>query len=289
MVEKEPLHLILLNAGRAVHEGDWNWKNIKSPFFRLYLVEEGRAGMIIEGREQLLTPGHLCLIPPFTLHSDRCDAHFALFYLHICEDHIRNISLFEQFQLPFEIEATPLDYQLMRRLLEINPGKGLAVYDPESYDNNASFFKSLIETAQTSFPVQTETNGILQQLLAHFLAVSERNIVSQDTRIMKVLHYIRENMDKKIFIRELSALCYLSDDHLTRLFKQEMNDTPIDYINRKKIEKAQQMMVLDNLPIKDIACSLAFENISYFNRLFKQIVGKTPTQYRDSLGRAKNC
>lgn len=282
-MEKELLNLILLNAGRAVHEGDWNFRNIKSPFFRIYLVDEGEACMTVEGSDQQLSPGHLYLIPPFSLHDDRCDRHFSLYYLHVSESHTDATRIFEQFQFPLEVPATEFDLLLMKRLLAINPGKGLALYDPDSYDNSTSFLMSLASTAQTSFPVRTETNGILLQLLSRFLEKADKRIVSEDNRIVKALRYIRENIGKKISINDLSERCFLSDDHFTRLFKQEMNDTPIDYINRKKIENAQRMLVLNDKPVKDIACSLAFENIPYFNRLFKQLVGKTPTEYRDSF------
>jgi len=282
-MEKESLNLILLNAGRAVHEGDWNFRNIKSPFFRIYLVDEGEACMTVEGVEQRLTPGHLYLIPPFSLHNDSCDRHFSLFYLHVSENHTDTTRIFEHFQFPLEVPVTSLDYELMKRLLVINPGKGLPIYDPGSYDNSAGFLKSLASTAQTSFPVWTETNGILLQLLSRFLERADKLIVSEDSRIVKALRYIRENIGKKICISDLSDRCFLSDDHFTRLFKQEMDDTPIDYINRKKIENAQLILVINDKPVKDIACSLAFENIPYFNRLFKQLVGKTPTQYRDSF------
>jgi AraC-like DNA-binding protein len=282
-MEKESLHLMLLNAGRAVHEGDWNFRNIKSPFFRMYLVDEGEACMTVEGVEQRLTPGHLYLIPPFSLHSDSCDRHFSLYYLHVSENPSDTMRLFEQFRFPLEVTATELDEVLMKRLLAINPGKGLALYDPVSYDNDRGFLQSLASTAQTSFPVRTETNGILLQLLSRFLEHSEKLLVSEDSRIVKALRHIRENIGRKIHISDLSERCFLSDDHFTRLFKQEMNDTPIDYINRKKIEHAQLMLVINDAPVKDIACSMAFENIPYFNRLFKQLVGKTPTQYRDSF------
>jgi len=282
-MEKESLSLILLNAGRAVHEGDWNFRNIKSPFFRIYLVDEGEACMTVEGIEQQLSPGHLYLIPPFSLHDDHCDRHFSLYYLHVSESQTDATRIFEQFQFPLEVPATSFDYLLMKRLLAINPGKGLTLYDPDSYDNSTSFLMSLASTVQTSFPVRTETNGILLQLLSRFLEKADKRIVSEDNRIVRALRYIRENIGKKISINELSERCFLSDDHFTRLFKQEMNDTPIDYINRKKMENAQRMLVLNNQPVKDIACSLAFENIPYFNRLFKQLVGKTPTEYRASF------
>ena len=51
---------------------------------------------------------------------------------------------------------------------------------------------------------------------------------------------------------------------------------------QKKIEKAQLMLVTSNMPVKNIASSLAFDNYSYFNRLFKKMTGVTPQEYRSS-------
>jgi AraC-like DNA-binding protein len=289
MLEKEPLNFILLNIGYAKHEADWNWKNISSPFFRIYLVEEGNSNVTINGTDYLLTPGHLYLIPPFTLHSDSCNSHFSLYYLHVYENHIQKISLFEQMTFPVEVVASALDQQLFHRLLEINPDKGLAFYDPKSYENNSNIYTSIAETSQKDFPVFIETNGILWQIFSRFLCSARKVVFTQDSRILKVIHHIHKNIEKNITIHELASLCFLSEDHFIRLFKQEINETPINYINHKKIETAQLMIVIQRLPIKDIACSLSFENISYFNRLFKRIVGKTPGQYRDGLTNLTKC
>ena len=74
----------------------------------------------------------------------------------------------------------------------------------------------------------------------------------------------------------------LSKDHFSRLFKHETGVSPLQYINQKKIEKAQLMLVTSNMPVKNIASSLAFDNYSYFNRLFKKMTGVTPQEYRSS-------
>lgn len=63
------LHIYILNVGFARHDGDWNWKNVRSPFARLYLVTEGRAHIVMFNASYELTPGHLYLIPSFTTHS----------------------------------------------------------------------------------------------------------------------------------------------------------------------------------------------------------------------------
>ena len=63
-----------------------------------------------------------------------------------------------------------------------------------------------------------------------------------------------------------------------------MKMTPVKYINQKKIEKAQILLFSGNLSVKDIAYTLSFNNVSYFNRLFKSFVGCTPVEYKNEQG-----
>jgi len=277
------LHLILLNIGRSVHHGDWNWKEISSPFARLYSVEKGSACLNLSSGKQELIPGNLYFIPPFTLHSYECRDYFAHSYIHIYEKSTSGVGILEEYNFPIELKASPLDISLIDRLLEINPGRELKQYDPDTYDNRPTLLRNIAEDAEQAECVALETKGILLQLLSRFLhSASPKSDVS-DIRITKILNHIRRNINNPIRIKELSTLCHLSDDHFIRLFKKEMNCTPIQYINRKKIEKAQLMLLIENSPVKDIAYQLSFENLSYFNRLFKQITQYTPTQYYETL------
>ena len=280
MEKQEELKLILLNVGFAEHHADWNWEKISSPFFRIYLIAEGQATVIINNIKYLLLPGKLYLIPPYTTHTDRNDCFFSIFYIHIYEDLRNNISMFDQMLFPVQINASYLDELLIKRLHEINPLSNLKKYDPSSYDNPVNLMQSIVENTHVPISTQIETNGILFQLFSKFLFLAQQRDINKDTRILKVLNYIYKNIDTKISIKELSSLCYMSDDHFIRLFKKELKTTPINYINKKKIEKSQLMLLIKNIAIKDIAYSLSFENVSYFNRIFKQNIGKTPNEYK---------
>ena len=79
----------------------------------------------------------------------------------------------------------------------------------------------------------------------------------------------------------MADIACMSVDHFIRLFKKEVGVTPLQYINQKKMEKAQLMLVTETVLVKDIAYLLGFNDYSYFIRLFKKIVGITPKQYRE--------
>ena len=73
----DKLHLLTLNVGFAKHIGDWNWKNVRSPFARLYYVTDGTAKIELPSGVYTLLPGHLYYIPAYTMHSYVCDSPFS--------------------------------------------------------------------------------------------------------------------------------------------------------------------------------------------------------------------
>ena len=277
----DQLHLLILNVGLAIHNADWNWRNVNSPFTRLYYVTEGAARILLPTGIQELKPDHLYLVPSFTTHSYLCDTHFAHYYLHIYEDHQSESSILEDFSFPTEIPAGDLEMPLIKRLCGINPTMQLPQSDPTSYDNNPTLIKNIIKNKQRTFCDKVESRGIVYQLMARFLKDAQPKAEINDDRIQKVLSYIRKNIYKTIDIDSLAAISCLSKDHFIRLFRKEVNNTPLQYINQKKIEKAQLILITDSMPIKNISYLLAYEDHSYFNRLFKKLTGVTPQQYRD--------
>ena len=277
----DQLHLLILNVGLAIHNAAWNWRNVNSPFTRLYYVTEGAARILLPTGIQELKPDHLYLVPSFTTHSYLCDTHFAHYYLHIYEDHQSESSILEDFSFPTEIPAGDLELPLIKRLCGINPTMQLPQSDPTSYDNNPTLIKNIIKNKQRTFCDKVESRGIVYQLMARFLKDAQPKAEINDDRIQKVLSYIRKNIYKTIDIDSLAAISCLSKDHFIRLFRKEVNNTPLQYINQKKIEKAQLILITDSMPIKNISYLLAYEDHSYFNRLFKKLTGVTPQQYRD--------
>ncbi len=273
-------HLILLNAGTVSRDGDWNWKGISSPFARIFYVREGRAGLGLPSGSRDLLPGHMYMIPPFTLHSYECDCYFLHSYIHIYENPSPYSGILEEHDFPVEVEACPADLQLIERLLEINGGRELRQLDPRTYDNAPTLLENIAEQARRPAYAVVETGGILLQLLSRFLRYATPRANVADERIRRIAGYICRNMDKPLKISRLADMSNLSCDHFIRLFRREMNCTPVDYINRKKMEKAQLMLITGKQPVKDIAYALSFENISYFNRLFKSATRYTPIQYR---------
>lgn len=200
--------------------------------------------------------------------------------MHIYEDHQSESSFLEDWNFPFEIPASKLDLALFERLCDINPAMGLPQSDPTTYDNSPTLIQNIIRNKQRTFSVKVESRGIVYQLVSRFLKEAKPRIETKDTRIQKTLSFIRKKLYEPTDINILSEITNLSKDHFIRLFKKEVGTTPLQYINQKKIEKAQLILITEDMPVKNIAYMLGYEDHSYFIRLFKKTVGITPLEYR---------
>lgn len=99
-------------------------------------------------------------------------------------------------------------------------------------------------------------------------------------KIKIVLNYINEHYTEDISINTLSKLCDYSEYHFMRFFKKHTGLTCVQYINNYRLEKAAILLSSSTIPIMDISLEIGFENLSYFNKLFKRKYNLTPKQFR---------
>ena len=81
----------------------------------------------------------------------------------------------------------------------------------------------------------------------------------------------------------LANVATFTKTYFIQLFKQEFAQTPVQYINRKKVERAQLMLFTSDCSVKEVAYKLGFSDYGYFIRLFRKMTGITPQEYRRKL------
>lgn len=278
----DQLHFLTLNVGFAKHDGDWNWKNVRSPFARLYYVTEGEAQVCMGSDYYTLKPDHLYYIPAFTVHSYVCKASFSHYYIHIYEDQQNVVGVLDEYTLPFEVDASVTDLELIKRLCDINPFLKLTDSNPQAYDNHHTLISNIRLNKQRPFYDKMESRGILFILMSRFFKYATQKVEVKDNRIHQTMTYIRKHLDSHLDIDMLADKACMSKDHYIRVFKRETGETPNVYITKRRIEKAELALVTSDLPIKGIAQLLGYSDYSYFNRLFRKNAGITPQQYREN-------
>ncbi|MFR8837012.1 MULTISPECIES: AraC family transcriptional regulator [Bacteroides] len=260
----------------------WNYKNVISPFYRLYYVEKGKGKVYINNLLYELTPGTLFLIPKFTFHSYECDDFMDHYYICFFDDMAGSVGIPSPMQMNFKIVAHTTDINLIKRYLNINPSKSLVVSDPQYYDNDKTIYE--FHEKDSSYMAQSiESNGILLQLFSRFVTV---NSVKQPTtnnsyeKLDVVVQYINKHLTKRIAVTELAQLVYLTPNHFSKIFKKVMGMSPCEFIQMKRIERAQALLLTSRMSIMQIAESVGIYNPAQFTRLFTKISQCPPKEYR---------
>ena len=272
--------MIMLNCDYAVHNADWNWDNIFSPFARLYVVLNGEATIIVSNKEYNVKQGSIYLIPPYTRFSCRCIGEFELYYFHIYENPTSKVFFFEEYVLPVEVASSDFEIDIAKKILDINPQYGLSNINPDVYDNQRNVVFNIKKRQAEDFYNIVVTRGAINILLAPFVKCAKAKNQDLDDRVSLMISHINRHIDSDIKVAELADLCLLSENHTMRIFKSQIGLSIIDYINKRRIERAQILLITTAMSVKDIAYSLGFENVSYFNRLFLKRIGVTPRKYK---------
>lgn len=279
--------LLMLNVGYAVHDADWNYENVNSPFSRIYFVTKGSAKVRIGDEVHALTPGNMYMIPAFTQHADICDGAFEHYYVHVYESMTSGQELIGRFDFPFEVGGTALDMALFGALCEHNTGMELKFSDPKIYDDNNSLIRSVRLNRERPLYDRLESAGIICQIISRFMRSARPKFQIADSRIEQVLNTISGKIDEVMTVDSLARMACMSKDHFIRLFRRNVGVTPAQYIINDKVTKAKLMLASENMSVKEIAFSLGYYDISYFNRIFKKHSLLTPLQYRNCFNKDK--
>jgi YesN/AraC family two-component response regulator len=278
----QSIKLSMLHTGYAKLDAKWNYNNVISPFTRLFYVTTGNARAYHTNQSFNLRPGYMYLIPSYTYNRYKCDKYHEQYYISFYEEIMQGLSMYTLNTFKYEVKASRSDIHYFRRLLEINPDMTVTNNDPKAYVNKPS----LVNFNKNGNPISTshylENHGILSILLSRF--IDNENTLDQKNNIKgnleKALIYIAEHLHEELTVQKLAEYCHLSTDHFSKIFKQNFGMRPIKYIQSKRIERAQLLMLTTFDSLQQIADKVGLENISYFSRTFKKITGKTPGCFR---------
>jgi AraC-like DNA-binding protein len=274
----------LLHVDAVQLNKKWNYKNVKSPYYRIYYIEEGE-GYISDVRETVkLEAGFLYIIPCFTMCHLKCPGNLSQYFIHFFEDAPDGISLFHHNRNVMKVMASEIDIANFKRILDINPGRGINRSDnPKVYEKSAYYQEYQELNNRQTDAVFLETQGILLQLVSRFLnsgSYQQKNTNIIPSKILDAISYIQLHLDKDLTVSQLAKRANQHQDYFSRLFLQSTGERPLAYIHGKRIEKAQYLMITTDLSFTAIAEETGFDNLPYFARIFKKVTSLTPGQYR---------
>lgn len=143
----------------------------------------------------------------------------------------------------------------------------------------------LIERIATEFsrPERNyfEIKSRIFKLLSLLYRRESQSLISERfSSIERGIRYLESDDEQKLSLDEVAAMCFVTPAYFRRTFRKYAGTSPIEYRNRRKAERARELLDSTELSIGEISDILGYESPSYFCRAFKREVGTTPTMYR---------
>jgi len=96
----------------------------------------------------------------------------------------------------------------------------------------------------------------------------------------EAIHFMQENIRKRLTLKEISDYVGFSSSHFSMLFQKKTSCSPLNYLSQLKIQEACHYLDFSDLKINQISLMLGFDDPFYFSRIFTKIMGSSPSEYR---------
>ena len=113
------------------------------------------------------------------------------------------------------------------------------------------------------------------------IAVQTAN--AESPMISKARQFIEEHYTEGLSLGQVAKAVNTSLFYFCKLFKKTLNINFTEYVSRIRTEKAKNLLLNRNLRVSEIAFEVGFQSLTHFNRVFKKVVGESPSEYRSLL------
>ena len=112
-------------------------------------------------------------------------------------------------------------------------------------------------------------------------AASHSVAVALLAHLRRARDHIDRNYGEPLDLDRLAKVAGVSKYHFARSFEATYGETPIRYVTRRRIERAQDLLRVANLTVTEVCMAVGFTSLGSFSTRFTQLVGESPTAYRD--------
>lgn len=121
------------------------------------------------------------------------------------------------------------------------------------------------------------------ELLAKYVEKTSVNekVMKQTESLTNLMQYIEANLDKNLTLKSLSEFLHFHPNYFVTHFKKNFGLPPMDYLKKLRIEKAMTLLQTTTQTVSEIAASVGYKDNNYFSRVFKQLTGFSPSEYRE--------
>lgn len=150
------------------------------------------------------------------------------------------------------------------------------IFSDEEYENMKS---NVFEILESEVSLSSAGHRITAELL-HWVTLTQSVPSEIERTIEEMDNFIRTHYTKNLNLADLSEKYHFNHSYLTRIFKKQIGESPLQLINSLRIRDAQKLLENPELSVKEISDMLGFSSQHYFSRIFKDFIGRAPKEYR---------
>lgn len=267
-IKKLPIKLLYIS--QSEHENDWHSTSHSHHFTEIFYIVKGKGSFVLSNRNIAVKENDLIILNPFVDHTEKSNLQDSMQYIAIG---IEGLS----FSIP-EQEDNKTDIYI--------------------YQGNREeilfYLNKMLSEVQNS---ESESELICQNILEILIIKiqREKNLKLKQThskRINKdiafICRYIKNNYHNKITLDQLAEIRHINKYYLSHSFKKDMGISPIEYLNKIRINESKLLLETTDFKMSDIAEMTGFSSQSFFSQSFKHITQQTPSKYRKETQKKLN-
>ncbi|MCL2254006.1 MAG: AraC family transcriptional regulator [Lachnospiraceae bacterium] len=264
----------------------WQWH----AEFEVIIVNHGEADVMVDDKMVHLTPGQGVFINQNVLHaihpygeSRNCSLYSLTFHPdflfnqnnHIAEKYFSPVINSPELKTFFMDEAEVLSEKLLDLINDVIAANAVKAYGYELVTRSKlyEFWYYFLQSVDAKPSDEPKPLPVLSL---------------DEIRVKEAIRYVEDNYAQPITLDTLAASIHISKSECCRCFKRTLKLTPIEYVMRFRIFAAARLLHNGDptiLSISDLAFSVGFNSVSYFNKTFRKYLNQTPSEYKRALKR----
>jgi YesN/AraC family two-component response regulator len=249
------INIKVLEHGYVEAQSDWQYFNVNSPFNRLYFVVSGAAKVFDNNKQEVnLLPGNIYLVPLYKTFNYLCEESLCKFYIHFRVELLAGHDLFENVDQTQQMAMEQKDLDTL-----------------------------LLCIQRRSIGDLLQLKSIFLKYISYLVQPFSEKLKSQENispEYVSIYEYVENNCYGDLRVKNIAKHMNLPLTNLSKNFKAHNGITLKEFMDKKLIQKSQDLLLVTKLSIKEIAHQLRFQDEFYFSRYFKKHTGMSPSQYR---------
>ncbi len=244
--------------------------------FELSYAKSGRGFYEIEDRQYSFGSGELLIINNVEPHR-----------MHVGKEGLRQVVMVFNPSLIWSGAKDMLDYEYLKAFVDRKEGFCNKISEENPYFSEINRIILQIESEYGrqapgwQLMIKAQLMSLLTLLYRNF-----RSDTVSDTRrrallrLRPVIHRIESSLAEPVRLADMAAMLHVTPQHFCVIFKETTGQTFVDYVRAKRISLAKEAFIHSDGEITQIAYECGFRNLSYFNKVFRETTGMTPSDFR---------